>query len=487
LVAASFKPVDLPDRRVWQGPIAPALVGLTDATTMRIAFVDGWPYRQPRLLVEGLTSDHANNEGEVCLWETGARSRAWLTLQGFYDRIGEWVDALGAGFPDDGVLDAHLYFASRFHPGIATIELGSVGPRRRHEMGRISGRWLNKRLLLELRTGRHDGQLTGSWYFADHVPSPPRNIDDIRKLLTSSQVESLNAGLTAVEAGKGERLALVVWETPGGTNALTFTLQLVRDRVEARAIETAPTDQEYLAARAGPDFEALQTKRAVLFGAGAVGSHLALRLAECGIGHLVLHDSDLVRPGNVVRHVADRSEISLGKPLAVEMTITKRLPWTQVEASPQTWNPDELADAIDAADITLDATGNPGFTDQLSEICRRQNKPLISAALYRGGAVGRICRQATPDDTPICERDVGNDPRHPLIPPGDEAASLEPGCSAPVNNAPPSTVAAVAAYAAEVAIDTLIGKFNHGDELIEVYRPLETAPFDTIGTVRVEP
>jgi hypothetical protein len=185
--------------------------------------------------------------------------------------------------------------------------------------------------------------------------------------------------------------------------------------------------------------------------------------------------------------VAGRSEISLGKPLAVEMTIRKRLPWTQVEAGSQTWNSDELAAAIDAADITLDATGNAGFADQLSVICRRQNRPLISVALYRGGAVGRICRQATPDDTPICERDVGNDPRYPLIPPGDAPASLEPGCSAPVNNAPPSTVAAVAAQAAEVAIDTLTGKFNHGDELIEVYRPLEIAPFDRIGTVRVEP
>lgn len=472
---------------MWQGPIAPALGSLTKATTMRLEFIDGWPYTQPRLLVDGIPGDHTNSLGEVCLWPRGDRSRGWLTLQGLYQRIGEWVATAESGFPDDVVLDAHLYFIPSLKPGIAIVKLQDIAPRRRGEKGRIHGRWREHGLMLELSTRGRDGfPLDGRWYVADHVTSAPRNVDDVRRLLTSSQAESLDAGLRAVADGKGERLALLVWETAEGPNALTLVQTLVGEKVKVEAIETAPTDSTYLAMRAGPDFKELQEKRIVQFGAGAVGSHLALGLAECGVGALSLHDGDLLRPANVVRHVGRSDQAGQPKTEAVKQAILEHVPWTQVDYGPATWAPDKIAALIANADLVLDATGNGGFTDLISAVCRQEKKPLVAAALYRRGYVGRIERQATETDTPIVERDGERDPRYSLIPPGNEPAPREPGCSAPVNNAPPSTVAALAARTAEVAIDVLTARFEYGDDLIEVYRPIDAAPFDRIGTMRLE-
>ena len=109
-------------------------------------------------------------------------------------------------------------------------------------------------------------------------------------------------------------------------------------------------------------------------------------------------------------------------------------------------------------------------------------KPMIAGALYRGGFIGRVQRQALPDDTPIHQRQISA--RYPEIPGGAAAvefATLELGCSAPVNNAPPSSVSACAALIVQAAIDVLTGRFEFADEMIDVYRPLPGTEFDIVG------
>jgi hypothetical protein len=132
------------------------------------------------------------------------------------------------------------------------------------------------------------------------------------------------------------------------------------------------------------------------------------------------------------------------------------------------------------ADVVIEATGSASFAALLAHLCRRDQKPLISAALYRGGAVGRVRRQVL-GDVPFADRNDG--PGYPLIPAGDEPVAYEPGCSSPVNNASPVAVAAIAALAAEVAIDCLAGRLLYSDEVIDVYRPLDEPPFDRLARI----
>ena len=60
--------------------------------------------------------------------------------------------------------------------------------------------------------------------------------------------------------------------------------------MEAAALVAEPNDERTLRLRAGPDSEVLKGCSAVLFGAGALGGHVAVTLAESGIDSLRIVD-----------------------------------------------------------------------------------------------------------------------------------------------------------------------------------------------------
>lgn len=273
---------------------------------------------------------------------------------------------------------------------------------------------------------------------------------------------------------------MISWDRELGREALVLLAEQHDEAVVAEAIEAAPTDKEILKLRAGPDVEILACKRIIIFGLGAVGSNLALRLAEAGVGTLLLVDGDHLRPGDIVRHAAGSWQVGETKVTAVRFLVRMSAPWTQVlalEESP--WGPGQIAELLEDAELVVDATGFTSFANQLSVICAERTTPLVSAALYRGGAIARVRRQALPSDTTLSDRTQGD--RYPVIPPGEEPLVFEPGCSAPVNNASPIAVASLAALAADIAVDSLAGRNLYGDETIDVYRPLAGAPFDKLG------
>ena len=347
--------------------------------------------------------------------------------------------------------------------------------------GRIAGAWSNGGTVLELAKPSQGGSVKGSWYFVSLDGAPPRDFDSLRAVLTDKQRRFLTARLRDFAVGE-ERVVLLMWEDKGVRNALVVSVRQERGHLVASAIEVAPTDVRYLAQRAGPDFDALQAKHVVIFGVGAVGSNVALRLAECGIGALTLIDSEPLRPSNVVRHAAPRTAVGWNKAEATKLLVPERVPWTTVKHfEVRTWEPDEVRGFISRGDLAVDSTGVAGFALMLSVICEELGHPLASAALFREGAVARVRRQALVSDTPIYGR--AEDERYPPIPRGEEIVGLEPGCSDAVNNASPAAVAAAAALAAMVIVDALFERNEYGDETIDVYRALEDAPFDRLGRV----
>ena len=74
---------------------------------MTLAIRDGWPYRQPDLGVKGMRRpEHADAEGNICLWQTGDPSRQWMTLDGWRARVAEWRNRQTDGFDEaDAVMD----------------------------------------------------------------------------------------------------------------------------------------------------------------------------------------------------------------------------------------------------------------------------------------------------------------------------------------------------------------------------------------------
>jgi molybdopterin/thiamine biosynthesis adenylyltransferase len=398
-------------------------------------------------------------------------------------RIDEWVERTLNGFaPEDFALDAHLSFGKTRVGAIATIDLDSLTlDGKRGKIGTISAAWKKDDPVLEIVRG-NTAAIEGRWYYVGSVRVPPRNLEGVRALLGENQKNNFDRRFKAVAKHGKPMLFLIAWDRELGREALVLLAEKDGEEVIARAVEVAPTDAAILKLRCGPDAEALAEKRVAIFGVGAVGSNTALRLAEVGVGHLRLIDNARLRPGDIVRHAAGSWQVGDTKVQAVRFLIHTRAPWTAVAAVEEsTWDPDAIAVLLEQVNLVVDATGFASFANLLSVMCAERLLPLVTAALFRGGAVARIRRQALTADTPISDR--ASDRRYPLIPPGDEPPVFEPGCSAAVNNASPVAVAVIAATAADVAVDHLTGRNLYPDEIIDVYRPLEDAPFDTLGRV----
>lgn len=489
LIEAAFEPAKAGSQRWWRGPIAEPLKRLTSSAEMDILILDGWPFQPPKLLIpaKDIVSEHVAASGEICLWRADDASGQWTTLEGFQERIEEWCAQQASGFrPEDAMLDAHLYFTGA-NAGLAMLDIASLKIDQRNPAGvtnTIFGQWNDKQTLVRLSVTRPEGDIIGgrSYYHARPLTAPPRDLAAFRSALTPGQQTNFDRRLKGVRNSGEPHVSVLLWSTPHGMNGLV--LQLTRDAAgdaHAESLELAPSDTETLMLRCGPDVDLLRTKRVTVFGAGSVGSHVALALAEAGLGNLRLIDGDTLRPGNTVRHAAVFS-VGDNKASATSVRIRISAPWTDTRTIKENpWAPARIGELMEDTDFVIDATGLARFTGLVSRIADQRKQPLISSALYRGGAVARVRLQVPGRDVAIHVRT--DEARYPVIPPGDEPLALEAGCNAPVNNASPIAVALIAALTAEVAIDTLADRLRYADDTVEVYRPLDAAPFDHLGRV----
>ena len=491
LASSGFKLVADSNRQRWTGNIHPAFSQLTDAPTMDIVIEPGWPFRPPSLFVQGLNTNHSTLGGFVCLWREGDSSLEWISVEGLYSRIEKWCENATQGWEDDFLdQDALLNFWPR-HALVATFDLAALGVHDRG-WGEFHGAVNPNPFRLHIAPGGRssDNQLRGLWFHAGQLKTPPpRHLSEVPNCLSRHQRKGLQRALVErrkaepLVASGGVDLILFCWERRGRTDLLVMVCKGTEEEMEAIALQPGPNDDRSLILRAGPDAPKLRSYRAILFGAGALGGHAATLLAESGIGFLEIVDHDVLLPGNVVRHVAGHGQVGAAKVQAVQTVIRDHAPWTEVTCfreSPHT--PSAIRERIYDADIVIDTTGNEALTTSLAMVTKDMDKPLISGALYRGGFIGRVQRQALPGDIPIHQREDFT--RYPVIPAGadsEDFAAPQLGCSAPVNNAPPSAVMACASLIAQTAIDTLTNRFELADEVVDVYRAIPDPPFNHIG------
>lgn len=484
LVAAGFEPVSGTARRKWRSKIHSAFAPLTEATRMELVLLDGWPYQPPALFVQGLETNHSMLSGLVCLWREGDVSQQWTTVEGLFTRIEAWcADAQQGWDRDDLGRDAYLNFSPKGRE-LAAFNFQSLGTSVGGwgEFHGVPRRPLPRVDLLAGR-GTSSDHLRGLWFRVGALAVPPRQLAELRRCLSRTQWKGLERALAERRAADpmsrsgGVDLILLCWDRGAQLDVLIIACRGVGDETEGIALQAGPNDDQNLILRAGPDAAALRNRKVVTFGAGALGSHASLFLGESGLGMLRVVDRETLTPGNVVRHVAGHNLVGAPKVLAVEMVVQGHAPWISVEAVAESpLEPSRIDALIADVDLVVDATGNAAATLAISARAKAAGKPLISGALYRGGAVARVRRQAVASDTPLDRRE--DEERYPIIPTDrdEDFARTAVSCSAPVNNAPPTSVVACAALLAESAIDVLTGRFELGDEVIDVYRPLPDTP-----------
>ena len=130
--------------------------------------------------------------------------------------------------------------------------------------------------------------------------------------------------------------------------------------------------------------EKLLAARALVIGAGGLGSPVALYLASAGVGHITICDGDDVDLTNLQRQIAHRVR-SIGTPKAesARATLSEINPEVVVTAVRERVNEQRLEALVGAADIAIDGSDNFATRHAVNRVCARLARPLVSGAAVR--------------------------------------------------------------------------------------------------------
>jgi molybdopterin/thiamine biosynthesis adenylyltransferase len=130
--------------------------------------------------------------------------------------------------------------------------------------------------------------------------------------------------------------------------------------------------------------ERLLRARALVVGAGGLGSPAAMYLAAAGVGTLALADGDAVDLTNLQRQILHATG-SVGNPKVQSgrETLARLNPGVRVEAIGKRLEYDALAGEVALADVVLDCSDNFATRHAINRACVLHSKPLVSGAGVR--------------------------------------------------------------------------------------------------------
>ncbi|GAB1392493.1 molybdopterin-synthase adenylyltransferase MoeB [Rhodocyclaceae bacterium] len=130
--------------------------------------------------------------------------------------------------------------------------------------------------------------------------------------------------------------------------------------------------------------ERIAHARALIIGAGGLGSPAALYLASAGIGTLVLADGDTVDLTNLQRQILHRTEaVGQTKVASGTATLAAINPHCRVIPLQERLAGECLEAEVAAADVVLDCCDNFATRHAVNRACVAQRKPLVSGAAVR--------------------------------------------------------------------------------------------------------
>lgn len=124
--------------------------------------------------------------------------------------------------------------------------------------------------------------------------------------------------------------------------------------------------------------------RALVVGAGGLGSAALMYLASSGVGHITVCDGDRVELTNLQRQVVHR-ESSLGHPKAASAAATLASINSEIciVALEERLEGDRIAELVREADVVLDCSDNFATRHALNRACVASRTALVSGAGVR--------------------------------------------------------------------------------------------------------
>lgn len=130
--------------------------------------------------------------------------------------------------------------------------------------------------------------------------------------------------------------------------------------------------------------ERLSAARALIVGAGGLGSPVSLYLAAAGVGRIVLCDHDHVEPTNLQRQIAhDLESLGVNKAESAARRMRAMNPDIEVIPLPQRLEGEVLLEEVESADVVLDCSDNFATRHAINRACVAFRKPLVSGAAVR--------------------------------------------------------------------------------------------------------
>lgn len=125
----------------------------------------------------------------------------------------------------------------------------------------------------------------------------------------------------------------------------------------------------------------LLDSRALVIGAGGLGSPVALYLATAGVGQITLVDHDTVDLTNLQRQIA-HTQARVGQPKATSAreSMWAINPGARIEVVCQRADAAFLDQAVAQADVVLDCSDNFQTRHAVNAACVTHRKPLVSGA-----------------------------------------------------------------------------------------------------------
>src|SRR5271163_4246041 len=207
----------------------------------------------------------------------------------------------------------------------------------------------------------------------------------------------------------------------------------------------------------GPGQNKLKAARALVVGAGGLGSPVLQYLAGAGVGSLGIVDDDLVALSNLHRQIIHATgDVGRPKTESAEAAIARINPHVAVEPIALRLDASNAQAIVRRFDVVLDCSDNFMTRYTLSDACFHERRPLVSAALgefdgtltmlkpYEKGADGR------PNPTYRC-----------LFPDPPEPGTIPTCAEAGVLGALGGVLGSLMALE---AIRAIVGGFGDGDE-----------------------
>lgn len=130
--------------------------------------------------------------------------------------------------------------------------------------------------------------------------------------------------------------------------------------------------------------EALLNGRALMIGAGGLGSACALYLVSSGLGQLTIVDNDTIDTSNLPRQCLYLPKhVGLAKAHVAAQVLAQHNPSCQIDAICARLDDERLNELIKKHHVVIDCTDNLATRNQLNRLCYQLKVPLVCGAAIR--------------------------------------------------------------------------------------------------------